>query len=310
LLFFASGFEVPPHPNLDIDLPLIQRLTSTRQFKSNLKLPTTALIAVVDHYCVGIRAVIRRPCQNLRLLPLCHYVVSSSDLVLHLPPASASIISLRVSTVLYYLPERIAVSLQLSTPASFVNPAIVYFTCKSLESLDLIYTTQLFATTIMPTYFAGGFSVNLHVWDPSKKPDARAEQEVIPLDPSIGHAIDKLSEEFFKDQQGVNFLPKSDSPFYLINAGRELFFPKPGDKKAIDHSKNVRSGQIEGEALSSPLSSVPTDFDSSPPFDSDPRADGKPMSMTSSLVHVDILIVIQCYAMVRRGVGFISNSHS
>ncbi|KUJ18064.1 uncharacterized protein LY89DRAFT_36448 [Mollisia scopiformis] len=142
----------------------------------------------------------------------------------------------------------------------------------------------------MPTYHALGFSVRLHVWD-AEQQRAVADERIFPSDPSIGCALEEVSEEYFQGRHGVDFLGQSGAPFYLVNAGRDLFFRQP---QSLDGCKDVITREVQGDTGStvahtdvapskssslpelpsidsliedsdSPLSSVPTDFDSSPP---------------------------------------------
>ncbi|KAE8452742.1 hypothetical protein EG329_013014 [Mollisiaceae sp. DMI_Dod_QoI] len=145
----------------------------------------------------------------------------------------------------------------------------------------------------MPTYNALGFSVRLHIWDPQQKP-SEIDEKLLPGDPSLGHVLEEVSEEYFKGCHGVDFLGQSSSPFFLINAGRDLFFRKP---QSLDGCKDVMPRHVKEElsfttnditspatpfgsrpksvadpnqtdgaedGSESPLSSVPTNFDSSP----------------------------------------------
>ncbi|KAF8854145.1 hypothetical protein BDZ45DRAFT_728999 [Acephala macrosclerotiorum] len=146
----------------------------------------------------------------------------------------------------------------------------------------------------MPTYHPLDLSVRLYAWDPSGYPPNIDEKAYV-ADPSLGEAIEEVSEEYFDRCRGVDFLGSSGSPFYLVNAGRELFFPKdkllngcqsirPPAAEEGSHSATKQPAtpvppfmyatkslkylsQTDGagdDDSESPLSSVPTNFDSSP----------------------------------------------
>ncbi|CZR53310.1 uncharacterized protein PAC_03188 [Phialocephala subalpina] len=77
----------------------------------------------------------------------------------------------------------------------------------------------------MPTYNLFDLSVRLYAWEPQQFPP-KIDERAYPHDASLGEAIEEVSEEYFDRYRGIDFLGQSGSPFYLVNAGRNLFFPK------------------------------------------------------------------------------------
>lgn len=175
----------------------------------------------------------------------------------------------------------------------------------------------------MPRYNALDLSVRLHVWNPEKE-TAAFDEKGFPRNPSIGHAIEEVSEEYFKGRPVIDFV--GQTPAFFINAGRNLFFQKDqsveigkqrqGPNTGNDKHDRVRndiggspyerererdpSGQESSTApltgvqasadphdddTESPLSSVPSNFDQSPPFMSDERAKSNVTSMFPSKIH-------------------------
>jgi hypothetical protein len=103
--------------------------------------------------------------------------------------------------------------------------------------------SELYAT--MPTYGIHDTTVKLYVWDPHQP----AEQvgRTTPIDPACGRAGEPLKEEYFNGQEGVDFLGY-DIPFFLVNAGRELFFETPQASSAITDVELVQGEEVQSHA--------------------------------------------------------------
>ena len=87
------------------------------------------------------------------------------------------------------------------------------------------YAEQKSNIVTMPNHSKSGTKVQLFVWDPlqeSEHPESKS--------PDGGRRLEQLQEESFVGFEGVHFLNGGQehaiaySPFYLVNAGRELFF--------------------------------------------------------------------------------------
>jgi hypothetical protein len=91
----------------------------------------------------------------------------------------------------------------------------------------------------MPTYHIHDTTVQLHVWDPLQPlEDLNTEEPAWPYPSNAARQRDAelLKEEYFEGQEGVDFLGSS-MPFFLINAGRDLFYTTrqtPGDIAETD----------------------------------------------------------------------------
>jgi hypothetical protein len=125
----------------------------------------------------------------------------------------------------------------------------------------------------MPKYHALDTAVKLYVWDPQQpintsntlSNDGQAlisngqQRDVSsvpfsifdgvpaptkspPADPAFGYDVDVVSEEYFEGQEGVDFLCH-DMPFFLVNAGKELFEPP---QLSFGHSGSISQ---ENDAL-------------------------------------------------------------
>lgn len=123
----------------------------------------------------------------------------------------------------------------------------------------------------MPTYGPLRTTVSLYMWEPD------ACQDVSGLgDASSGCAVERIREDAF-DNTSLDFLGPGSVPFYLINAGQDLFSPAPpadnGDAvtpaKRVNSSATPGSAESVGPAIRSPLTSplandlLETDHDSS-----------------------------------------------
>jgi hypothetical protein len=77
----------------------------------------------------------------------------------------------------------------------------------------------------MPTYHIHGTTVKLYVWDPHQSPSKVEVSQIAstPLDAAYGRDVEPLKEEYFQGHEGVEFLG-SDMPFFLVQAGKDLFF--------------------------------------------------------------------------------------
>ena len=78
----------------------------------------------------------------------------------------------------------------------------------------------------MPTYHIHDTTVKLYVWDPLHPVEDSRTQEALwpyPSDAARRYDVEPLQEEYFDGQEGVDFLGSS-TPFFLIKAGRDLFY--------------------------------------------------------------------------------------
>lgn len=78
----------------------------------------------------------------------------------------------------------------------------------------------------MPTYHIHDTTVKLYVWDPLHPVEDPKTQEPLwpyPSDAARRYDVEPLREEYFEGQEGVDFLGSS-TPFFLIKAGRDLFY--------------------------------------------------------------------------------------
>jgi hypothetical protein len=107
----------------------------------------------------------------------------------------------------------------------------------------------------MPTYGIHDTAVKLYMWNPHQPAEQVGRKT--PIDPACGRAGEPLKEEYFNDQEGVDFLG-FDMPFFLVNAGRELFFKTPQASSAITEAE-----LIHGEGVQPPADESDDDADSS-----------------------------------------------
>lgn len=70
----------------------------------------------------------------------------------------------------------------------------------------------------MPTYGPLGTTVRVHVWETVPGQDTSTVG-----DAACGVPVERISENYFDKPGGVDFLGPSSFPFYLVNAGNELF---------------------------------------------------------------------------------------
>jgi hypothetical protein len=120
----------------------------------------------------------------------------------------------------------------------------------------------------MPTYHVHSTTIKLYVWDPLQPPKVTKNQETpYASDVACRHDVEPLKEEYFEGQEGVDFLGSS-MPFFLINAGRDLFF------KTLQTS----GGIPEVEAL------VDESQDGEVPVEEDLKPSGVPPSMHPKVI--------------------------
>lgn len=127
-----------------------------------------------------------------------------------------------------------------------------------------VYVGILCDDAIMPTYHIHDTAVKLYVWDPHQSSsNVEIEQSgSAPLDPACGRNVELLKEEYFQGQEGVDFLG-CDMPFYLVNAGRDLFFNTYQasnvaiDVSLVDHSHDAHAPtEVEEDDDDSALSTI------------------------------------------------------
>jgi len=103
-------------------------------------------------------------------------------------------------------------------PRSFASRIYIYTTNIPLRHRHQCTSPK---NKTMPKYAALDTRVALYIWDPQRLPDYVASSSN-PHMPDSRHNTEPVAEEYFKGQEGVNFLG-SAMPFYLINAGSDLF---------------------------------------------------------------------------------------
>ncbi|KAG4430001.1 hypothetical protein IFR05_014512 [Cadophora sp. M221] len=74
----------------------------------------------------------------------------------------------------------------------------------------------------MPTYGPLGTTVSLYTWDPNTSPAISAQGDTVDCE------VERIREDKF-DNQGLDFLGPSSVPFFLVNAGQDLFSPAAPD---------------------------------------------------------------------------------
>lgn len=126
----------------------------------------------------------------------------------------------------------------------------------------------------MPRYNALDTEVSLILWEPSRGRPATKENAHYKHinDPWTGQHIEQLREEYFDKPGGIDFLGPSSFPFYLINAGQNLFVdsgPTPVGDTTGSLGKLPRAStphpttEILDEDTDSPLSDPPSTVTSS-----------------------------------------------
>ena len=128
-------------------------------------------------------------------------------------------------------------------------------------------------TTTMPTYGPLRTTVSLYMWE------ADACQDISGLgDASSGCEVERIKEDSF-DNTSLDFLGPGSVPYYLVNAGQDLFSPAPAPAHdvAITPANKVgcvgpttTPGSVEyaGPVIRSPSRSPPTNESTEPDHDS------------------------------------------
>ncbi len=90
----------------------------------------------------------------------------------------------------------------------------------------------------MPKYDPLDTAVAAYIWEPEPGKDSS-----IPADVSHGIKVEPVTEEYFDNKRGVDFLGSSSYPFYLINAGQDLFYgggiPLPAENLTCSNRTGV-----------------------------------------------------------------------
>jgi hypothetical protein len=106
--------------------------------------------------------------------------------------------------------------------------------------------------------FSSQYPAQLQSSPPKKKEKFRSFHSA--KDPALGYTADVLKEEYFDGHEGVDFLG-DDMPFFLVNAGKDLFFEprQPATEYNSVHEEQTKAtSKPSGDSDQSDLAALPS----------------------------------------------------
>jgi hypothetical protein len=106
--------------------------------------------------------------------------------------------------------------------------------------------------------FSSQYPAQLQSSPPKKKEKFRSFHSA--KDQALGYTADVLKEEYFDGHEGVDFLG-DDMPFFLVNAGKDLFFEprQPATEHNSVHEEQTKAtSKPSGDSDQSDLAALPS----------------------------------------------------